>query len=200
LKTKHYSLDKKLQAVASYRILGNSSLVSAVIKVPPETIRWWKTQPWWSDLEAQMNEEENVKKNVALKKIIDKSLELISDRLENGDYVFDQKTGEVKRKPVGLRDLSKVANEMMVQQAETAKVNAPTTSKQTIEEALKKIATEFANLARGVANDKEIRQGLPSEVRVGEEFVEAGADESSGGETFEASGVLQAPEEEINGA
>jgi ABC-type dipeptide/oligopeptide/nickel transport system ATPase subunit len=147
-----------------------------------------------------MNEEENVKKNVALKKIIDKSLELISDRLENGDYVFDQKTGEVKRKPVGLRDLSKVANEMMVQQAETAKVNAPTTSKQTIEEALKKIATEFANLARGVANDQENRQRLPSEVRVGEEFVEAGADESSGGETFEASGVLQAPEEEINGA
>ena len=37
----------------------------------------------------------------------------VSERLENGDYGFNQKTGEIFRKPVNLRDAHKVTVDMI---------------------------------------------------------------------------------------
>lgn len=198
-KSKHFSLDKKLQTVAAYRVMGNASLVSAVVKVAPETIRWWKTQSWWSELEAQLQDEENVKKNVALKKIVDKSLALIEDRLENGDFVFDQKSGTILRKPVALRDVAKVTTELMDRQMMLDKVHGPKANQQTVEESLKKIAAEFANLAKGLQNDQKDALRLQSHIGEGPEPLEIEFDEGSSGEEVEAGGVFQASEGEIDG-
>ena len=39
-------------------------------------------------------------------KIVDKALDQIMDRLENGDHIYDQKTGRIRRAPVKLRELN----------------------------------------------------------------------------------------------
>lgn len=45
-----------------------------------------------------------------MSKVIDKALDLIMDRIEQGDYQYDQKTGKIVKIPLKVRDLERVAS------------------------------------------------------------------------------------------
>lgn len=82
-----------------------------------------------------------------LSKIVDKALESIDDRLDNGDFILNNKTGEVVRKPVGLRDAVTAATALM-QRAEVIenmnKQERAIEATQSVEDQLKLLASEFA--------------------------------------------------------
>lgn len=82
-----------------------------------------------------------------LSKIVDKALDSIDDRLDNGDFILNNKTGEVVRKPVGLRDAVNAASALM-QRAEVIenmnKQERTIEATQSIEDQLKLLANEFA--------------------------------------------------------
>ena len=46
-------------------------------------------------------------------KVIEKALSSILDRIENGEYVYDQKTGKTKLMPAKLRDLNTAFNTIL---------------------------------------------------------------------------------------
>lgn len=78
--------------------------------VPLVTLEKWKASPWWKELVAKIQSEDDQKLDAKTSKIIDKALDNILDRIENGEDIYDQKTGKIKKMPAKLRDLNAAFN------------------------------------------------------------------------------------------
>lgn len=139
--------EKKIEVVTKWLALGNLRQVSEDTGVDYGLVRKWRTEPWWMEIEAEIKASRHTQVDNKLSRIVDKSLELLQDRLENGDFILNQKTGEVMRKPVALKDVNKVAVDMLTRQVAQEKLQVTvkdTNQKQTIQDQLKMLADEFA--------------------------------------------------------
>jgi hypothetical protein len=79
------------------------------MNIPYDTLSVWKGSKWWSELSQDIRTEGHLALSHKMQKIADKAMDVTLDRLENGDAVLDQKTGEIKHKPVSMRDAHQVA-------------------------------------------------------------------------------------------
>ena len=127
-------------------------MVEAVTGVPAGTIRQWKLKDWWKELEGMLREEGAMEMDAKLQKVVDKSLDIVMDRLEHGDFIYDPKSGNVKRRPVYLKDAARVAGETIDRKVVLSKFIAPFQEKASLEDQLKKLAEEFKKL---VEQDKQ---------------------------------------------
>lgn len=142
-----WPVEKKIEAVTTALALGNLRQVAAVTGVSYGMIKQWKLQPWWKDLEAEIIASRRVTQANKLSKIVDKSLDVIDDRLENGDFIWNNKAGEVIRKPVNLKDATSAANALMQRAAIIEKLNRDEVVADTavsIHDQLKNLAEQFA--------------------------------------------------------
>jgi hypothetical protein len=142
-----WSHDKRVQVVTTYLAVGNAPMTEAVTGVPRSTIRQWRMADWWKELETDIRTEEDSELDVKLSKIIDKSLSAVADRVENGDFIYDGKTGEFKRKPVHVKDALKVTTDLfdkrnLIRGKPTSRVE-----KQNVTDSLANLAAEFAKFA-----------------------------------------------------
>ena len=142
---KSWSDKQKLEAVQSWLLLGNLALTSRVLGIPEVTLRLWKTTDWWKTTVAELKAQEDIQMSARLKKIVDASLMAVEDRLLNGDLMYDQKSGELIRKPVNIRDAHKVAVDLMDKKAVLEKAAAPVQEEQKDEDRLLKLAEKFAD-------------------------------------------------------
>lgn len=111
LKHKHHNEDwwpqqTKVDACTLYCVIGDLAEVSALTNVPEGTIRMWKQEPWWIDIQKQVYVEQNEKLSARISSVLDKSIEHIHDRLEHGDYFWDRRAQELKRKPIDTKTLT----------------------------------------------------------------------------------------------
>lgn len=140
---KKYSVVAVWLATYSVRDTAKQCGVSAM------TITGWKTMPWWSKLVQDIKATEHGVLNNKLSKLIKKSLEVIEDRLENGE-VKTTKDGTEYREPVPLKEATRVASELIQRQAQVnRKVEEETIRKETMQETLSVLATEFAKWTKG---------------------------------------------------
>src|SRR3990167_1087443 len=140
--------NKRIEAVTTYLILGKMPLVAQTIGVPLPTLKLWKQQPWWKDLEFEIQTENDTELDAKLAKRIEKALDLVNDRLENGYFQYGPKTGQFVRRPVNIRDGWKVANEMIDRRWLIRKQPKDATSQEAIGDILKNLAKEFAEMAK----------------------------------------------------
>ena len=110
------SWEKRLDVVGRYMLLGNLRVVSEQTDVPYATLVEWKKSEWWSDFVDQIKRQKKSKTNEHITKIIEQSLEVMQDRLQNGDFVMNNKTGEIIRKPVGVRDVTAITTNLLQRQ------------------------------------------------------------------------------------
>lgn len=146
-----WPVEKKIEAVTTWLALGNLRQVAAVTGVSHGMIKQWRIAPWWKELEAEIIASRRVAAANKLSKIVDKSLDVIDDRLDNGDFVYNSKSGEIHRKPVTLRDATTAANALMQRAAIIEKLNKDeqvVEATQTIQEQLISLAAEFAKFNR----------------------------------------------------
>lgn len=144
---KKWSDEKRVEVVTKWMALGNMRLVSELTGVGYQLCRMWKQQPWWKDVEAEIRASRDMQTDTKLSKIVAKSLEMIEDRLDNGDVVFNRKTGEVERRPVNLDMVNKVAKTALEQQVNLAKKEVVVNQAEqaaTIADQIKMLAAEFA--------------------------------------------------------
>lgn len=142
-----WPMEKRIECVSKYLVLGNLSLVAQLTGVSIATLEVWKKQPWWADLTNEVKATRRVQQDSKLSQIVDRALDTIADRLENGEHVYDQKTGSIVRKPVALRDANNTANTLMQRQAILEKLSREDNSNKetkTIQEQLSFLASEFA--------------------------------------------------------
>ena len=198
-KVKHHKgqvwpLEKKIEVVSQYLVLGNMKLVSATTGVNHQLIREWKGQPWWKELEAEIRATQNIEMDTKLTKIVDKSLDAVLDRVENGDFIYDQKSGQIKRRPAALRDIHRVATDTLSKR-ELLRHGVTERNEHTqvaVVEQLKLLKDEFAkwNANRTVPMVEEIEDAIPKEreeelqegITMGEEDSSESSEGSSGEE------------------
>lgn len=146
---KSWSDSQKLEAVTTYLSLGNLSLTSRVLKIPEMTLRTWKKADWWKDIEGELKVQENIQLSSRLKRIIESTLAATEDRIANGDFIYDNRAGQMVRKPVNMRDAHKVAMDL-IDKRDVLDNKVPTSvSIEQIDDKLAKLAQKFEQIASG---------------------------------------------------
>lgn len=145
-----WSDKQKVDAVATYFLLGgNLKLVSSTLTIPYDTLKTWKKSQWWKDLERDLRQEETLKISTKFRSILEKSLDIVEDRLAHGDWIYNQKTGEMIRKEVSIRDASKVAIDAANIRQKLELEENYTVAQEQIQDKLSKLAEAFSALAKG---------------------------------------------------
>lgn len=145
---KNWSDKKKIEVVTSYLALGKAPMVEAVTGVPSQTIRIWKMQQWWKDLVREIQTSEDQELDGKLSKIIDKSIDVINDRLQNGDFILDSRSGTIKRVPVKLRDTHRVTTDLLDKRNVLRGKPTSITERISTEDVLKKLAQQFQEFTK----------------------------------------------------
>lgn len=143
-----WSEKQRIEAVTTWLATGNLTLTAAAINIPLDTVQRWRRTPWWNELVESIRSEENLQLDGKLAKVVNKSVDQLLDRVENGDFQYDQKTGQLVRKPISARDAAKVTTDMidrreLLQGRKEKQVEG--TKK--VEEHLLKLAEEFKRFA-----------------------------------------------------
>lgn len=202
--------EKRLEAVKMFMVTGSLRRTSELLSIPYEALCDWKKEDWWLDLASQVKTEANAKTDRTIKNIIQLSLDTVQERLEHGDWVFDQKTGMPVRKPVGVRDAADIAGRLLQQQLKVEELNKTQTEALPVHELLKTLANEFKKYNKievvDVEDAKEIRKPTNLEIWLEKKKQNAlhdqrqeGLQEGSGslyessGSGEEASGTEQSP-------
>jgi uncharacterized protein YydD (DUF2326 family) len=120
-----------------------------VLKINYETLKSWRKSNWWQEIEEQVRKQEKLEISSQLKKLMDKSWVVVADRLEHGDWVLNQKTGEVTRKPVSMRDANNVAKTAVELREKMDLAEAHTVATENINNKLNKLAEAFTKLSKG---------------------------------------------------
>lgn len=151
---KRYSDAQKVEVAKAYLALGcNATLTARTMKMSLETLKDWKTKAWWQTLVGEIKKEEKLEVSSRLGKLINKTLVQLEDRVDHGDHVLNQKTGEIVRKPLGAKDLVVVTNMGMERREIIEKQTEEKHTSMSNEEKLIALAERFAKLAEK-ATDK----------------------------------------------
>ena len=158
-----YSWTDKTKAVQLFILTGNLRLVAEQTSIPYNQLYDWKKEEWWASLVEELRVAAKAKRGTQLSNIVDTSLDLVQDRLENGDWIYDQKAGKLVRKPVSLKDVTAVANGLMDKQIQMeALADRADQNKTTVQETLNMLAKEFQKLTRNqqkaTAIDVEVKE------------------------------------------
>ena len=135
----------KMEAVKLWLVVGNLRLVSTALDVPYATIRDWRYSNWWNSLSDEIKQESHIQLSGKLKKVAQKALEVMSDRLDNGDYVYNHKTGKIDRKEVNLRDATLAFNSL--HDREVRLEATPQEEQKAVVDRLAALASKFEEIA-----------------------------------------------------
>lgn len=151
-----WSDSQKMEAVKAYMVLGSLKLVAGALKIPFDTLKVWKLSEWWKTLEEELRVQDDLQLSTRLQKIVNRSYDVIEDRLENGDFVYDQKSGTMRRKPVAMRDAHRVAVDLMEKRdiLVTRHMDGNSVTKDKIEDTLADLARNFAKIAATINETK----------------------------------------------
>ena len=145
---KRWGDQQKIEAVSTYVVLGGNATQTAIaLQIPAETLRIWTKTQWWKDLYDEIKQQENIELSHKLQKIVTRSLALVEDRLEKGDFFYDQKTGKVVRKEVSLRDAHEVMKSSFMMKESIEKPQAVAMEENSVSEKLSALAKQFEQFA-----------------------------------------------------
>lgn len=174
---KHWSDSQKLEAVTTYLALGNLVLTSNVLKIPEMTLRAWKQKDWWKEIESDLAVQEDLQLSSRLKRIIESTLTAAEDRIQNGDWYYNNKSGCLERKPVNLRDVHKVTMDLVDKREHLAHKQPTNVAMEQIDDRLKKLAEKFEEIASGRAKATiEVTDVIIGEEMESREDVDADSD------------------------
>lgn len=152
-----WSDKERYQAVSTYLVVGKLSLTSAATNIPEETLRRWRLQPWWKEMQAEILKSSKIELNGKIMKVIDKSMAVIEDRLENGDFFFNPKTGAFERKGVSANVANKIANDLIQKNVLMDKIiTEESVQDEGLEDRLKKLKDEMLRFANAKVIDAEV--------------------------------------------
>lgn len=143
-----YSDSQKLEAVKLWLITGNLATTAATLGIPLVTVKSWRYADWWGEIVADIKSENRLSLSTRLKSIAARALDVTVDRLDNGEWFYDQKTGELRRKPVLMKDAHKVASDLLQRQLELERPQETRETNESTEQKLNKLAEVFEQFAK----------------------------------------------------
>ena len=160
-----WSDKQKLETVQTFMMFGNLAMTARILKIPENTVRQWRKSTWWQEIEGELRVQDELQLSARLKKIMENSLDAVEDRLEKGDYIFDQKTGQMKRKPVGLKDAHKVTMDLIDKRNIILNRTAPLASEEQMSDKLLKMMKQFADFAEGKLTENKTIDVVDVEIK-----------------------------------
>lgn len=164
---KWYSQERKVEACTLYAVYGNVEQVSKITNIPEGVVRAWKQEPWWITLQQQIMIEQNEELGSQINKVLDKTLEHLEDRLSNGDYIYNQKTGELDRKPVDTKVLTMLFDNLTTQRRLNRGEPTSISARIGVDDRLSKLADAFEKFSKAkeiegevIAVQSELQEGL----------------------------------------
>ena len=154
--------EKKRIEVATAHAMGlSSTMIAAATGVKAQTVRVWRMQDWFKDLVEEIRREDDNTVDAKLTNLVTKSLDVITDRLERGDFMYDYKTKEWTRKPLSAQVVNKIADTMFDKRnLLRGKPTSISGKQELITDRLAKLAIEFERFV----NAKEIKvEVLPND-------------------------------------
>jgi hypothetical protein len=144
-----YPLEKRAEVVRLIQKTGNIRIASELAGVPYGTILDWKKRDWWPQVWSEAKAEQQTELQSKLSGITEAALEVMQDRLQNGDWILNNKTGELVRKPIGLRDANQAMNNLITRTNEIERVRqTATVANENTQDILKKLASELAKFSK----------------------------------------------------
>jgi len=139
---------QKMEAVSTYVVLGGNILqTSTALQIPHATIRMWTKTQWWKEMYDEIKQQDNIELSHKLQNIVARSLALVEDRLEKGDFFYDQKTGKVVRKEVSLRDAHEVMKSSFQMRESIEKPVVTAIEESSVNDKLAALAKQFEQFA-----------------------------------------------------
>lgn len=143
----YFKMEQKVDACTLYCVYGDVDQVSNMTGIPPKFIREWKEEPWWFEIQKKVYTEQNEKLASRINTVLDSSLEHLSDRLENGDYLWDVRHSKLVRKPVDTKVLSNVFSNLLNRRQLIRGEPTNITAAVGVDDRLNKLAEEFKRFA-----------------------------------------------------
>jgi hypothetical protein len=153
----YYNLEQKTDACAMYCVYGDIDQVSELTGIPAKFLREWKQEPWWNEIQKKVFVEQNEKLAGRITGVLDKSLEHLVDRLDNGDYLWDVRKSKLVRKPVDTKVLATVFNTLVTRRQLIRGEPTSITTQVGVDDRLKLLAQQFEKFAAA----KEVEQLAP---------------------------------------
>lgn len=146
-----WNKSKHTEAVMTWLATGNLVQTAAITKIPLPTLKHWKKQPWWKEAVDTFYDDDKQELDAKYQKIVRKALTVMDDRLTNGNFQMDQKTGRILRVPVSLADSHRVMKDLVDQQQVLRKDKKEEQQQAQVSanETLLKLAKQFADMAKG---------------------------------------------------
>lgn len=191
-KNSKYPVEKRLEAVTLYMACGNMRQVEAVTGISYSNLRLWQQQDWWKEMEVEIKAARRTQVSTKLNKLIDKAINLVEDRVDNGDWHFNRKTSEFERVPLSALTANKIVTDMMTRTEAIEKLQQQETviqNEASIQDTLKLLADQFAsmNKKRTVKPVEEVEDAVYAERETGLQegsgslYLEAGSSEEEDG-------------------
>lgn len=138
------------KAVKTWLQNGSVVLTAKILNIPFDTMESWRYRSsWWKDYVRQYREEADAGMAAKIEKLLEKSVNELEDRVNNGDEVFDSKTGETKRVKMKARDLNNTIKVISDRHdVLTDRAAKETESTEQINEKLSKLADAFTRFAK----------------------------------------------------
>lgn len=144
-----WSQQKKDEALAVFTATKSNTLTAQQINVPVATIINWRRQDWWKERLAEIQSQDYEKLDGKLSNVIDKALDAVMDRLENGEYQYDIITKKIKRVPAKLRDVNATLNQIIDKRQLIRKLPTKIVEQQSTATQLAKLAQQFTEFVSG---------------------------------------------------
>ncbi len=109
----HWETQKKLEVLQSYILIGNLTKAAALNGIPYVTAKLWKTGNWWKETEDELRRSGKLELSGKLTELVNKSMVVLADRLENGDFIYQPRTGAFVRKPISAEHANKITTQLI---------------------------------------------------------------------------------------
>ncbi len=118
-----WSEKQRYEAVALYKLLGSLNEVAKQTSIPVQTLRQWHLKDWWRDYELELVAGDRAGLSAKLAKVRDRAIAVVEDRLANGDFHMNPKTGEISRKPLNAGTATKIMSDSIDRSVLIEKLN-----------------------------------------------------------------------------
>lgn len=151
----------KIALVQQWLKTGNLAGSCKKVKVPYNTALEWKRSEWWKELAEKYREEMDVRLSSQIDDIVDMTMEQLVERIRDGEYILDSKSGEVIRIPAKSRDLATITKLLTDRQDILIKrKKAENHDTATIKDKLSDLANHFASFVKQTNTKKpEVIEG-----------------------------------------
>jgi len=143
----YFNLEQKTDACALYCVYGDVDQVSEPTGIDPKFLRQWRDEPWWSEIQKKVFIEQNEKLASRISGVLDRSLDHLVDRLDNGDYLWDVRKSKLVRKPVDTKVLSNLFNNLITRRQLIRGEPTSITTQVAVDDRLKLLADQFQKFA-----------------------------------------------------